>query len=199
MNKFFKYFIFNTAERNGLIVLIIAVVVVNLSILLYNLVIARDSIPYELINFDTQQEVSESTISLAHHDVVSIQPAKYENEAISYFNFDPNSITAEDWKKLGLSDKKAKVVLNYISKGGRFYKKEDLKKIYSITEKDFFRLEPYITIPSSSSNSFAGEVSNAPRYEEKPTTPKIATININQIRPPSKLCTVLDQCLLCAL
>lgn len=70
--------------------------------------------------------------------------------------------------------------MNYISKGGRFYKKDDLKKIYSITEKDFLRLEPYITIPSSFSNSFAGEVSNAPRYEEKPTTPKIATININQ-------------------
>lgn len=86
MNKFFKYFTFNTAERNGFIVLLIAVVVVNLSILLYNLVIPRDSIPYELINLDTQQEVSESTISLAHHDVVCSQPAKYEKETISYFN-----------------------------------------------------------------------------------------------------------------
>lgn len=75
-----------------------------------------------------------------------------------YFEFDPNTISLKEWQKLGLSKKQGDVILNYISKGGRFYKKEDLKKIYSITEEQFKNLEPYIrideakTVQSSSSN-----------------------------------------------
>ena len=95
MNKFFKYFTFNVPERNGFIVLLIAVFAVNLNILLYKFSYSKKFfIPYELINLDTQQEVSESTISLVHHNVVSSQTAKYERGTISNFNFDPTSITA---------------------------------------------------------------------------------------------------------
>jgi competence ComEA-like helix-hairpin-helix protein len=61
------------------------------------------------------------------------------------FNFDPNSATDEQWKKLGLNDKQIKTLNNYLSKGGHFYKKEDLKKVYGVSEELFLKLEPYIT------------------------------------------------------
>ena len=67
-----------------------------------------------------------------------------------YFKFDPNNLTEQSWKKLGLSSKQIRVLENYRSKGGKFYKKEDLKKIYSISHEEYLRLEPYIVIPPRS-------------------------------------------------
>ena len=63
------------------------------------------------------------------------------------FPFNPNSLTVAQWKQLGLSERQANVIIHYEAKGGRFYRKEDLKKIYAITADDYTRLEPYINIP----------------------------------------------------
>jgi len=69
------------------------------------------------------------------------------DKKISYFLFDPNALSEAAWMNLGLSEKKVRVIKNYLSRGGRFYRKEDLRKIYSISETDYARLEPYIRIP----------------------------------------------------
>jgi len=63
------------------------------------------------------------------------------------FKFNPNNLPAEQWAKLGLSTKQIAVIKNYEAKGGRFYIKTDLQKIYSITAEDYRRLEPYIDLP----------------------------------------------------
>jgi competence protein ComEA len=55
-------------------------------------------------------------------------------------------LPAEAWKSLGLNERQIKVIKNYESKGGKFFKKEDLKRIYSISATDYARLEPYIKI-----------------------------------------------------
>ena len=55
---------------------------------------------------------------------------KEEKEPVELFTFNPNTLETEGWRKLGLSERQAKTIMNYRSKGGRFYKKEDLKKIY---------------------------------------------------------------------
>lgn len=62
------------------------------------------------------------------------------------FSFDPNTLNAEGWKKLGLRDKTVKTIQNYLAKGGHFYKPEDLSKIYGLFEDEYTRLEPYIRI-----------------------------------------------------
>ncbi len=82
---------------------------------------------------------------------------EYErNQRVSYtdknmpladpFNFDPNTADELTLRKLGISEKVARVILNYREKGGRFRKKEDLAKIYSLPEADYQRLEPFIQI-----------------------------------------------------
>jgi DNA uptake protein ComE-like DNA-binding protein len=63
------------------------------------------------------------------------------------FPFDPNTLSAAQWKQLGLNERQVEVLEHYKTKGGRFYRKEDLKKIYAITAADYNRLEPYINIP----------------------------------------------------
>lgn len=65
----------------------------------------------------------------------------------SLFQFDPNLATVEDFTKLGLSVKIAKRIEKYRNKGGRFYKKEDFKKIYGLSEKMYAELENYLLLP----------------------------------------------------
>ncbi|MBL7708587.1 MAG: helix-hairpin-helix domain-containing protein [Chitinophagaceae bacterium] len=79
---------------------------------------------------------------------------QYDRSDKEYFNrskgelfyFDPNTLNAEGWKKLGLRDKTVKTIQNYLAKGGHFYKPEDLSKIYGLFEDEYIRLEPYIRI-----------------------------------------------------
>ncbi|MFD1630998.1 helix-hairpin-helix domain-containing protein [Pseudopedobacter beijingensis] len=68
-------------------------------------------------------------------------------ENVRLFNFNPNGLPAEKWKLLGLSAKQINIIKNYEAKGGHFYRREDLKKIYSINDQLYKRLEPYIYIP----------------------------------------------------
>jgi competence protein ComEA len=62
------------------------------------------------------------------------------------FYFDPNTLRAEGWKQLGLRDKTITTIQNYLSKGGHFYKPEDLSGVYGLFEDEYARLEPYIRI-----------------------------------------------------
>lgn len=67
----------------------------------------------------------------------------------TYFEFDPNGLPVVLWRKLGLSDRQIKVLKNYESKGGKFYRKEDVQKMYSISAVEYALLEPYIVIKSN--------------------------------------------------
>lgn len=62
------------------------------------------------------------------------------------FYFDPNTLPAAGWIKLGIREKTANTIQNYISKGGRFYKPEDISKIWGLHEDEVNRLLPYIRI-----------------------------------------------------
>ena len=64
----------------------------------------------------------------------------------SLFIFDPNTVSNSQLQTLGFSDKQAGTFMNFKNKGGKFYKKEDLKKIYSVSEDLYKNLEPYIEI-----------------------------------------------------
>ena len=72
---------------------------------------------------------------------------KEEKSKAELFAFNPNHLPAEDWKRLGFSDKQIHSIQNYESKGGKFKTKDDVKKMYAIREKEFIRIEPFIVIP----------------------------------------------------
>ena len=77
------------------------------------------------------------------------------------FTFNPNKLPAGKWKMLGLSDKQVAVIKKYEAKGGRFYKREDLKKIYGIADADYKTLAPYINLPAARDNTVMIELNNA--------------------------------------
>lgn len=80
---------------------------------------------------------------------------KYDNKSSEYtipdvgeyFKFNPNEILEVEWQKLGFSKKQIATIQNYLSKGGKFYKKEDLKKIYGIKDFQYERIKNFIEIP----------------------------------------------------
>lgn len=61
-----------------------------------------------------------------------------------YFN--PNHATAKDMMRAGLPAKVANTIVNYRKKGGKFYRKEDLKKIYGLQESQYLKVAPYIQL-----------------------------------------------------
>jgi competence protein ComEA len=71
--------------------------------------------------------------------------------SVSLFYFDPNTLDKAGWQKLGLKNKTIHTIQNYLSKGGHFYKPDDLKKIYGLSPDDYFRLESYIKTETSNS------------------------------------------------
>ena len=75
---------------------------------------------------------------------------KYPSKSkVELFYFDPNNLSTEGWQKLGLRDKTIHTIQNYLSKGGRFKKSEDLQRIYGLFPNEFERIEPFIKIEST--------------------------------------------------
>jgi DNA uptake protein ComE-like DNA-binding protein len=63
------------------------------------------------------------------------------------FRFDPNTLNEEGLLQLGLRERVVRTLIHYRSKGGHFYKPEDLRKIYGLQQTEADRLIPYIRIP----------------------------------------------------
>ncbi|MES2629043.1 MAG: helix-hairpin-helix domain-containing protein [Bacteroidota bacterium] len=61
-------------------------------------------------------------------------------------NFDPNVASASQLCDLGFKEWQIKNIVNFRASGGVFYKKEDLKKLYAIKEKDYDKIAPYVVI-----------------------------------------------------
>jgi len=68
-------------------------------------------------------------------------------------NFNPNILTIPEWVKIGFSTKQAKSIVSFKNKIGGFKSKEDLEKVYVISESKYNELKPYILIENNSPNS----------------------------------------------
>jgi competence protein ComEA len=80
------------------------------------------------------------------------------------YAFDPNNITVEQLRKLNIPEKAIDNIIKYRLKGGRFYKPEDLRKIYGMNEKIYDKLEPYIVINSNNNSINKSFVLNKQNY-----------------------------------
>lgn len=98
------------------------------------------------------------------------------------FAFDPNTLDEQGWSRLGLRDRTIKTILNYVSKGGRFRKPEDLERIYGLFPDEYERLRPYIRIAATESPVAAAKGPEKwPEHQaaNKPSGYKRASVEIN--------------------
>ncbi|MFL5808026.1 MAG: ComEA family DNA-binding protein, partial [Flavisolibacter sp.] len=90
------------------------------------------------------------------------------------FQFDPNTLDAAGWKKLGLTERAITTIIHYRTKGGHFYKPEDLQKIWGLPADFYNRVKDYITLPERKKN-FADTVHNTRSILQR--KPSIVSIN----------------------
>lgn len=138
-NKLRPYFSFTKKERTGIVLLVCVCL-----LLLF--------VP----QFFPEKELQLTDITLTaglalSEDIPKINPAP-QGEAVNelrvaLFPFNPNTIDAEGWRRLGLDDKLVQRILNYRNKGGRFYKPEDIRKIWGLPPDMATKLIPFIALP----------------------------------------------------
>ena len=88
------------------------------------------------------------------------------------FNFDPNTISLNSLQRLGFSRKQALTIIHYREKGGRFRKREDFSKMYTVSPEKYEELAPYISIPQQSERKNYSQ-SPPPEHSVKTSQPKI--------------------------
>jgi competence ComEA-like helix-hairpin-helix protein len=144
-----SFFNFSKKELNGIFFLFLLILVILVSPWFYRKLSKLQV--YDLEKFKLEAANFKNSEIRVYH----LSNKKEAVKAV-YFEFDPNSIGEKEWLKLGFSIKQIRVINNYIAKGGKFYKKEDLKRIYSISEAQYALLEPYIRIVATyTANKFA--------------------------------------------
>ena len=144
------YFSFSKRERTGAIVLIVLIVFIFLLPEFY---------PAPKIYVD-QNEIAEfkrqvSKLKTANADSTEVleisSSSNYEkstgrNQKTELFYFDPNRISTDGWRKLGVSDRTIGTIQNYISKGGYFKRAQDLGRIYGLHKEKYEQLLPFVRI-----------------------------------------------------
>jgi competence protein ComEA len=151
--KWTDYFTFTKKERIGIYTLLILIVAGIVAPRFFTAPVLNNELTAEAIQLEkapaqpAKEFVRRTKYDIAPspYDEVSDEPANSKPPS-KLFPFDPNTLDAAGWKKLGLPDRTVRTILNYRNKGGRFRTVADLQKMYSLKPADFERLQPYVHI-----------------------------------------------------
>jgi competence protein ComEA len=75
---------------------------------------------------------------------------------LSLHPFDPNTLTEQGFRDMGLREKLIQTILHYREKGGQFYRPESVQRIYGMTENEYAQLKPFIRIDNSNHSHYPG-------------------------------------------
>ena len=140
-NPFKDFLYFSRGERRGILVLIIGIILIFLSGYIYSF--RQNSRQL------SEEESRIQTAALKEYDnfISSVREQeknensrfkkseKYKKRTVVLAPFDPNRTDSVTFCRLGLPAWMAKNILRYRSKGGKFRKAEDFKKVYGLTEE----------------------------------------------------------------
>jgi len=169
------YLSFSARERNGIIILVVAAALGFVIFRYYPIkktVIPKDAFQQELAQLKISVDSSNYNRNYQRDDNSAdyYQPKSYErNGGIEgeLFAFDPNTLSVEGWKRLGLRDKTIQTIQNFLAKGYKFRHAEDIAKIYGLKPQDAQRLMPYVTIAGAESDNSAAGYTARPFTENK--------------------------------
>ena len=151
-NDIKNYFNFNRIERGGIIVVIAIIVMILAYPYLLKVTVKDNSAEFlqfakEIDQFEKSlKNAADSADEARKLDFQQMDRSVAENK-LKPFPFNPNLLPSEQWSQMGLKDWQIKVIKKYESKGGKFYKKEDFKRMFCISPSEYEILEPYISIP----------------------------------------------------
>jgi competence protein ComEA len=189
-SKYFgEYFSFTRKERTGIIIVIIMILGFSLLPLFFPFFIKHKPVDHtafqrEISQLKIKEPDSSGRFNKAYTDENNY-PQYSQQQEKSYYNrqskaelfyFDPNTLSAGEWKKLGVRERTITTIQNYISKGGRFYKPGDIGKIWGLHEDEINRLMPYVRIENKQGDNTVRTEFN--KTNEKPRySPAVVDIN----------------------
>lgn len=174
MEELRKFLSFNKGERIAIIVLMAIILVLVLAVALKPQRVPLNEA--ELHNLD-------SLLAL-HQAALDEQKGK---DSLVLFPFNPNTMTEEEGRRLGLTESQIRNILNYRDKGGQFRIQSDLGRLYTISEEDYLRLEPYIDLPKqrqealTASSSKKGKTYADGYGDPRPAPREIPHVELNTV------------------
>lgn len=136
------YFNFTRKEKIGVVtllgIILVLSVVLNVGENTYlpdPFEIDQSSVDYLVLNNEDDKTSSPSNFSNAESKEIVLQ------------NFNPNQIGVSDWVQMGFSEKQAQSIVDFKNKYGDFKTKEDIRKLYVVSEEKYEEIAPFIQIP----------------------------------------------------
>ncbi|ANI88951.1 hypothetical protein A9P82_06370 [Arachidicoccus ginsenosidimutans] len=168
-----SYFHFSKKERNATLIIIAIIGSVTAASMFWK---TNDNVE---TTHQFVQTLTDSATKLSSHIATYHNNVNQEIDFVNFFEFDPNTLDENGWKKLGLPERNIHTILNYRNKGGRFYKPEDIKKIYGLNQSLADKLIPYIHIKSNIHQHFSNYSSTHSYSYQNKSSKEIAAIDIN--------------------
>src|SRR5690348_17239841 len=160
-SSFKSYLSFSKRERQGIIVLLILIAGVLTAPYLF------PSLPETEA---TDLGAFQQAVKQLGREAPGVSPGNNKRErsatgikapaAAHLFYFDPNHLSPRGWAALGVEEKTILTIQHYLAKGGHFYTKEALQKIYGLHPEEYERLAPYIRIGPLAQKTFAAPPNN---------------------------------------
>lgn len=148
------FFTFTKGERQGLFVLLSLMVLLILFNFLYPLFLSHKQYDFTAYDREVNDFLKSNKDSIRKNkkqfqkedfNILDAQHSVSE-QSLNPFSFDPNTMTQKEWSEMGLTNKQIKVIENYKAKGGKYFDKEDFRKMYCISASEYEILEPFIDI-----------------------------------------------------
>jgi competence protein ComEA len=149
------YFSFTKKERIGAIILVFFILLLIMVPVIFPHLIKTEIVDHSRFEKEITELRKDSNkdayknFDNGYYNDYSLKGKKYTPVKTEFFLFDPNTASVNDWVRLGVREKTALTIQKYISKGGKFYKPEDIKKIWGLQAADVERLLPYVSIKNT--------------------------------------------------
>jgi len=180
MEAFRKWFSFSKGERVAIITILILIFGLVLACLLHKPKVSLDNT--SLHNLDSLLTLHQNAIN-EQKEQQATKPQ--EMAELKPFPFNPNTMTEEEGLRMGLTNRQVRNIINYRDKGGKFYSKKDLAKLYTISEDEFAQLEPFIVLPEVTRRDYdkpKSETKEKQAVREEKKAPKvIPVVDLNTV------------------
>ncbi|MFN0082264.1 MAG: helix-hairpin-helix domain-containing protein [Ferruginibacter sp.] len=182
-----NFLTFTKKDRRSILLLLLAIAFVFCAVkYIYPLVVKEDGLDEAVVIAASDsllvKQIDDSKTYSSDYSTDNGYPSytkkNYDRSfTTTMFYFDPNTLDATGWQKLGIKDKTITSMQKYIAKGGRFREPDDLRKVWGLRNDEKERLIPYVRIATQAQPEYTN---NYGHYEKEPFEKKVvAPVDIN--------------------
>ncbi len=181
---------FSRRQRTGIITLIVLVIA---AFLLYRIYSSERSPENIALDQHEQQAWSDYSEKQTEENSTGNYKKDYNSQRYSQHNFDetaitdrspfdPNTASKERLIAAGLPESVANTLVKFRNSGAKFYKVEDLKKVYGLREKYYERIAPFVKIERDNNSRYsASSYSKENNKYETNTVVEVNTANVDAL------------------